>query len=98
MTNFTFSGNGFDMVSGGVCTASGSVSFCTCVIADRLSYICNVTKEKGGRRKTSVSVEYYDSKTDKFRGSKRYDGDVKKRLQELTIEKYEIYMRLNKPF
>ena len=98
MTNFTFSGNGFDMVTGSAYTAMGFVDFYACVTVDGLSYLCNVTKVKGGRRKTGVSVKYYDRKTKKFRGSKRYDGDVKKRLQELTIAKYEIFMKLNKPF
>ena len=98
MTDFTFSGNGFDSVTGSVYTAMGFVDFYTCVTVDGLSYLCNVTKVKGGRRKPGVSVKYYDSETKKFRDSKRYDGDVKKRLQELTIAKYEIYMRLNKPF
>ena len=97
-TEFTLSGNGFDMVTGSLCTAMGFVNFYGCVTVDGLSYLCNVTKVKGERRKTGVSVKYYDRKTKKFRGSKRYDGDVKKRLQELTIAKYEIFMKLNKPF
>ena len=98
MMDFTFSGNGFDSVTGSVYTAMGFVDFYACVTVDGLSYLCNVTKVKGGRRKTGVSVKYYDSENKKFRGSKRYDGDVKKRLQELTIAKYEIFMKLNKPF
>ena len=98
MTDFTFSGNGFDMVTGSVYNAMGFIDFYACVTVDGLSYLCNVTKIKGGRRKTGVSVKYYDRETKKFRGSKRYDGDVKKRLQELTIAKYEIYLKLNKPF
>ena len=98
MMDFTFSCIGFDSVTGSVYTANGFVDFYACVTVDGLSYLCNVTKVKGGRRKTGVSVKYYDSENKKFRGSKRYDGDVKKRLQELTIAKYKIYMRLNKPF
>ena len=98
MTDFTFSGNGFDSVTGSVYNAMGFVDFYACVTVDGLSYLCNVTKIKGGRRKTGVSVKYYDRETKKFRSSKRYDGDVKKRLQELTIAKYEIYLKLNKPF
>ena len=98
MMDFTFSGNGFDSVTGSVYTATGFVDFYACVTVDGLSYLCNVTKVKGGRRKAGVSVKYYDRETKKFRGSKRYDGDVKKRLQELTIAKYEIFMKLNKPF
>ena len=98
MTDFTFSGNGFDSVMGGVYNAMGFVDFYTCVTIDGLSYLCTVTKVKGGRRKIGVSVKYYDRENKEFMDSKRNDGDVKKRLQELTIAKYEIFMKLNKPF
>ena len=98
MTDFTFSGNGFDSVTGSVHTARGFVDFYTCVTVDGLSYLCNVTKVKGGRRKTGVSVKYYNRETKKFHEAKVYSYDVIRRLKDVTIAKYEIYMRLNKPF
>ena len=47
MMDFTFSGNGFDSVTGSVYTAMGFVDFYACVTVGGLSYLCNVTKVKG---------------------------------------------------
>ena len=98
MMDFTFSGNGFDSVTGSAYTAMGFVDFYTCVTVDGLSYLCNVTKVKGGRRKTTVSVKRYDRKKHGFVGAKRYDENIKKLLRATIIAKYEIFMKLNKPF
>ena len=97
-TDFSFSGNGFDMVTGAVSSYTSEVDFYTCVTVDGLSYLCRIEKEKGKRRKMTTSVEQYDNETKKVHGAKVYSYDVIRRLKDVTIAKYEIYMRLNKPF
>ena len=46
----------------------------------------------------TISVEQYDNETKKVQEAKVYSYDVIRRLKNVTIAKYEIYMRLNKPF
>ena len=98
MTDFTFSGNGFDSVTGAVSSSTSEVDFYSCVTIDKRSYLCRIEKEKGKRRKMTTSVEQYDNETKKFHEAKVYSYDVIRRLKDVTIAKYETYMRLNKPF
>ena len=97
-TDFTFQAQGFGFITGTVWTHKDSITFMGCTTIDKRSYLCSIEKEKGKRRKTTVSVKRYDEEKHDFVGAKRYDENIKKRLQELTIAKYEIYLKLNKPF
>ena len=97
-TNFTFQAQGFDFITGTVVTYIDSVTFMGCVIIDKRSYLCTIEKEKGKRRKTTISVSRYDEEKHDFVGAKRYDENIKKLLRDATIAKYEIFMKLNKPF
>ena len=97
-TNFTFQAQGFDSIAGAVLTHKDSVTFMGCVVIDNRSYLCTIGKEKGKRRKTTVSVKRYDEEKYEYVGAKRYDENIKKLLQAATIAKYKIFMKLNKPF
>ena len=97
-TDFTFQAQGFDSIAGAILTHKDNITFMGCTTIDKRSYLCSIEKEKGKRRKTTVSVSRYDEEKHDFVGAKRYDENIKKALQELTIAKYEIFMKLNKPF
>ena len=97
-TNFTFQAQGFDFITGTVWAHKDSITFMGCTTIDKRSYLCSIEKEKGKRRKTTVSVKRYDEEKHDFVGAKVYSYDVIRRLQEATIAKYEIFMKLNKPF
>ena len=97
-TDFTFQAYGFDFITGTVWTHKNDITFMGCATVDGRSYLCSVEKEKGKRRKTTVSVKRYDEEKKKFVGAKMYDENIKKALQAATIAKYEIFMKLNKPF
>ena len=97
-TDFTFQAQGFDFITGTVCAHKDSITFMGCATVDGRSYLCSIEKEKGKRRKTTVSVKRYDEEKHDFVGAKRYDGNIKKALQAATIAKFEIYLKLNKPF
>ena len=97
-TDFTFQAQGFDFITGTVWAHKDSITFMGCATIDKRSYLCSIEKEKGKRRKRTVSVERYDEEKRKFVGAKRYDENIKKLLQAATIAKYEIYLKLNKPF
>ena len=96
-TNFDFSSNGFDF-TGMVSTYGDEISFMGCTTIDKRSYLCSIDKTAGKRRRTVTTVERYDKEKRKFVGAKRYDENIKKLLQAATIAKYEIYLKLNKPF
>jgi hypothetical protein len=96
--DFTFQAQGFDFISGSVWVYEDNITFMGCTTIDKRSYLCSIEKEKGKRRRTVTTVERYDDEKRKFVGAKRYDGNIKKALQAATIAKYEIYMKLNKPF
>ena len=96
-TNFDFSSNGFDF-TGMVATYGDEISFMGCTTVEGRSYLCSIDKTAGKRRRTVTTVERYDEEKRKFVGAKRYDEKVKKLLQAVTIAKYEIYLKLNKPF
>ena len=97
-TDFTFQAQGFDFITGTVWVSKDSITFIGCTTKDKRSYLCSIVKEKGKRRKTTVSVSRYDEEKHDFVGAKRYDESIKKLLQTTTIAKYEIFMKLNKPF
>ena len=97
-TNFTFQAQGFDFIAGSVRTHKDNITFMGCATINKRSYLCSIEKEKGKRRKTTVSVKRYDEEKHDFVGAKRYDENIKKSLQAATIAKYEIFMKLNKPF
>ena len=97
-TNFTFQAQGFDFITGTVWAYKDSITFMGCATIDKRSYLCSIEKEKGKRRKTTISVKRYDKKKHGFVGAKRYDENIKKLLRDATVAKYEIFMRLNKPF
>ena len=99
-TYFTFQSQDFDFIAGTVQVYKDSIIFMGCTTIDKRSYLCTIEKEKekGKRRKTTVSVKRYDKKKHEFIGAKRYDENIKKLLQTATIAKYEIFMKLNKPF
>ena len=97
-TNFTFQSQDFDFIAGTVRVYKDSIFFMGCTTIDKRSYLCSIEKEKGKRRKTTVSVKRYDKKKHGFVGAKRYDENIKKLLQAVIIAKYEIFMKLNKPF
>ena len=97
-TNFTFQAQGFDSIAGAVLTHKDNITFMGCTVIDKHSYLCTIWKEKGKRRKTTVTVKRYDEEKHDYVGAKRYDENIKKLLQVATIAKYEIYMKLNKPF
>ena len=96
-TNFTSQAQGFDFIAGTVRVYKDSITFIGCTTIDKRSYLCTIEKEKGKRRKTTISVKRYDKKKHDFVGAKRYDENIKKLLQTATIAKYEIFMKLNKP-
>ena len=96
-TKFNFSSNGFDF-TGTVGTYKDEISFMGCTTVEGRSYLCSIDKTAGKRRRTVTTVERYDDEKRKFVGAKRYDEKVKKLVQEATIAKYEIYLKLNKPF
>ena len=96
-TNFDFSSNGFDF-TGMVATYGDEISFMGCTTVEGRSYLCSIDKTAGKRRRTVTTVERYDEEKRKFVGAKRYDEKVKKLVQAVTIAKYEIYLKLNKPF
>ena len=96
-TNFDFSSNGIDF-TGMVSTYGDEISFMGCTTVEGRSYLCSIDKTAGKRRRTVTTVERYDEEKHGFVGAKRYDENIKKQLQELTIAKYEIYLKLNKPF
>ena len=97
-TYFTFQTQGIDCITVGVRSHKDSITFMGCTIIDELTYLCSIEKEKGKRRKTTVSIKRYDEEKHDFVGAKRYDENIKKLLQDATIAKYEIFMKLNKPF
>ena len=97
-TCFTFQTQSFDFIAGAVWAHKDRITFMGCTTIDKRSYLCSIEKEKGKRRKTTVSVKRYDEEKHDFVGAKRYDENIKKLLQAATIAKYEIFMRLNKPF
>ena len=97
-TCFTFQTQSFDFIAGAVCAHKDSITFTGCATIDKRSYLCSIEKEKGKRRKTTVSVKRYDEEKHDFVGAKRYDENIKKLLRATIIAKYEIFMRLNKPF
>ena len=97
-TYFTFQSQDFDFIAGTVQVYKDSITFMACTTIDKRSYLCSIDKEKGKRRKTTVSVKRYDKKKHDFVGAKKYDENIKKLLQAATIAKYEIFMKLNKPF
>ena len=97
-TYFTFQSQDFDFIAGTVQVYKDSVTFMGCTIIDKRSYLCTIGKEKGKRRKTTVSVKRYDEEKHDYVGAKMYDENIKKMLQTATIAKYEIFMKLNKPF
>ena len=97
-TSFTFQSQDFDFIAGTVQVYKDSILFMGCTTKDKRSYLCSIEKEKGKRRKTTVSVKRYDKKKHEFVGAKKYDENIKKLLQAATIAKYEIFMKLNKPF
>ena len=96
-TNFDFSSNGLDF-TGTVWTYKDDITFMGCTTVEGRSYLCSIDKTAGKRRRTVTTVKRYDEEKRKFVGAKRYDEKVKKLVQAATIEKYEIYMRLHKPF
>ena len=79
-TSFTFQAQGFDSIAGAVLTHENNITFMGCVIIDKRFYLCSIEKEKGKRRKTTVSVTRYDEEKHDFVGAKRYDGNIKKLL------------------
>lgn len=97
-TGFTFQAHGFNFITGTVWAYKDSITFTGCATIDKRFYLCSIVKEKGKRRKTTVSVTRYDEEKHDFVGAKRYDENIKKMLQTATIAKYEIFMKLNKPF
>lgn len=97
-TDFTFQAQGFDFITGTVWAYEDNITFMGCATVDGRSYLCSIRKEKGKRRKTTVSVKRYDEEKHDFVGAKKYDENIKKALQAATIAKYEIFMKLNKPF
>ena len=97
-TSFTFQAQGFDSIAGAVLTHENNITFMGCVIIDKRSYLCTIGKEKGKRRKMTVSVKRYDEEKHDYVGAKRCDENIKKLLRDATIAKYEIFMKLNKPF
>ena len=97
-TSFTFQSQDFDFIAGTVQVYKDSILFMGCTTVDKRSYLCSIEKEKGKRRKTTVSVKRYDKKKHEFVGAKKYDENIKKLLRDATIAKYEIFMKLNKPF
>ena len=97
-TYFTFQAQGFDFITGTVWAHKDSITFMGCTTIDKRSYLCSIEKEKGKRRKTTVSVKRYDEEKHDFVGAKVYSYDVIRRLKDATIAKYEIFMKLNKPF
>ena len=96
-TSFTFQAQGFDSIAGAVLTHKDSITFMGCTVIDKRSYLCTIGKEKGKRRKTTVSVKRYDEEKHDYVGAKRYDENIKKLLRDATIAKFEIFMKLNKP-
>ena len=96
-TNFNFSSNGFDF-TGTVWMHGDDITFMGCTTVEGRSYLCSIDKTAGKRRRTVTTVKRYDDEKRKFVGAKKYDERVKKLVQAATIEKYEIYLKLNKPF
>ena len=97
-TDFTFQAQGFDFITGTIWAYKDNITFMGCATVDGRSYLCSIEKEKGKRRRTVTTVKRYDDEKRKFVGAKRYDENIKKLLQAATIAKFEIYLKLNKPF
>ena len=96
-TDFNFSSNGIDF-TGTVWTYKDGITFMGCATVEGRSYLCSIDKTAGKRRRTITTVKRYDDEKRKFVGAKRYDEKIKKLVQAATIAKYEIYLKLNKPF
>ena len=96
-TDFNFNENGFDF-TGTVWTYKDGITFMGCTTVEGRSYLCSIDKTAGKRRRTVTTVKRYDDEKRKFVGAKRYDEKVKKLVQAATIAKFEIYLKLNKPF
>ena len=97
-TSFTFQAKGLDFITGTVWTYKDGITFMGCTTVEGRSYLCSIDKTAGKRRRTVTTVKRYDDEKRKFVGAKRYDENIKKLLRDATIAKYEIFMKLNKPF